>query len=76
MHRIWAYDAQDLAAVRAGQVDPGDVTPYAIWDFETPFAGGKNTLAGVAWDPQARRIFMSAKLQEGAYPVIHVYKVV
>ena len=34
---VWAYDANDLAAVKAGQKQPWEVKPYAVWPFSLPF---------------------------------------
>jgi hypothetical protein len=74
-HYVWAYDANDLAAVKKGQRAPGSLQPYAIWSFETPFSGGSNLIGGAAWDPQTRRIYLLGRLQDGAYPLVHVYHV-
>jgi hypothetical protein len=31
---VWADDANDLASVHAGQKQPWDVTPYAVWTLQ------------------------------------------
>ena len=35
VYRIWAYDAKDLAAVKAKSKNPWDVVPYAIWNLNS-----------------------------------------
>lgn len=74
-HYVWAYDANDLVAVRNGQRAPESLQPYAVWSFETPFSGGTNLIGGAAWDPNTRRIYLLGRLQDGAYPLVHVYRV-
>jgi len=39
-YQMWAYDLNDLAAVKAGTKLPHEVQPYAWWNFHTPFEGG------------------------------------
>lgn len=74
-HYVWAYDANDLVAVKNGQRAPGSLRPYAVWSFETPFSGGENKIGGAAWDPQTRRIYLLGRSQDGNYPLVHVYRV-
>lgn len=35
IYQIWAYDADDLAAVKAGTKNAWDVVPYATWELNT-----------------------------------------
>lgn len=49
---VWAYDLHDFAKVRAGQLQPWDVTPYASWAH----TGGS---LGAAFDPVTNRIYLS-----------------
>lgn len=72
---VWAYDANDLVAVKNGQRSADSVKPYAIWSLGTPFSGGTNLIGGAAWDPQTRRVFVSAMKQDGSYPVVLVYRI-
>jgi hypothetical protein len=71
---VWAYDAHDLAAVKAGQKQPWDVRPYAVWSLTlpTPDTHGHH-IGGVAYDPATGRIFVSQLYGDGNYPVIHVF---
>jgi hypothetical protein len=69
---VWAYDANDLAAVKARKKQPWDVKPYAVWPFTLPF-GETGQLQGAAYDPATGRIFVSQAFGDGELPVIHVY---
>jgi hypothetical protein len=69
---VWAYDANDLAAVKAGKKKPWDVKPYAVWPFSLPY-GGTGLLKGAAYDPATGRVFVSQAYGDGELPVIHVY---
>jgi len=80
-HYVWAYDANDLAAVAGGQKQPWDVKPYAVWELNgLPFPTKGATRASMAFDPQTGRIFI-AQYQADAVDdnttlsVIHVFKV-
>jgi len=35
VYRAWVYDANDLAAVKAGKKKPWHLRPYAVWDFSS-----------------------------------------
>ena len=75
---MWAYDAHDLAAVHAGQMNPWDVKPYAVWSLTLPAPSSAHRLGGVAYDPATGRLFISQQFVDGDsgdYPVVHVYKV-
>lgn len=71
--QVWAYDAQDLAAVRAGTKTPWSVRPYATWTFQFPVNPGYVYVGGVAYDPATQRIFLVQK--NGEDPLLHVYRV-
>jgi len=74
---VWAYDAHDLAAVRAGTKNPWDVKPYAVWSLDLPTPPNHNGhhLGGATYDPATGRLFISQQFGDGDYPVIHVFKV-
>lgn len=73
---VWAYDAAQLAQVRAGTLQPWELIPYAVWEMELPFAGPSSShrFGGAAWDAENRTIYLSQYLAEGGLPVIHVYQ--
>jgi len=73
---VWAYDANDLADVKAARKSPWDVKPYATWSVPLPFsAEGHAVLNGATYDPESGRIFVSQGFGDGELPVIHVLTV-
>lgn len=74
-YRVWAYDANDLAAVRSGKVQPWDVKPYATWKPDLPFSVPNAIIRGAAYDPASGRIFLSQAWGDGSYPLIHVFSI-
>ena len=77
VYQVWAYDANDLVAVRKRRKAPEQVRPYAIWTFNLPFeGGGGHLIGGAAWDPATRRIYLSQRYADGAAPVVHAFRVV
>jgi len=73
---VWAYDANDLAAVKARRRSPWEVQPYATWPLALPFSSpGSAVLNGAAYDPRSGRIFVSQGYGDGELPVIHVFTI-
>ncbi len=80
---VFAYNADDFLAVKYKQMKPWDVVPYAVWNFSLPFQQkvvngvdvGNYSIVGAAYDPATKRIFLAAYRNDGAAPVIHVFKV-
>jgi glutamine amidotransferase PdxT len=68
---VWAYNANDLAAVKAGKKRPWDVTPYAVWNLSDLGAD----IGGVAVDPATGRIFVIEIYGNGTMPRAHVYTI-
>lgn len=75
IYQVWAYDANDLLAVKAGSKAYWQVKPYAIWKLELPFARDEGLLGGAAYDPSTNRIYISQYHADGYNPVIHVFEV-
>jgi hypothetical protein len=75
VYYVWAYDANDLAAVKAGRTQPWDVRPYATWPLDLPFAINNAHLNGAAYDPETGRIFVAQAFGDGDRPLIHVLRV-
>lgn len=79
-YQMWAYDLNDLAAVKAGSKQPWDVVPYDVWPLTLPTEQSYFAIGGVAYDSQRQLIYLS---QPGAdqvgnlasAPVIHAIKV-
>ncbi len=73
---VWAYDANELAAVKAGRKDPWDLKPYATWSLKLPFSTeGSAVLSGATYDPKTGRLFVSQGFADGELPVIHVFHI-
>ena len=77
-YQIWAYDANELLAVKSGQKNPWDVKPYGVWNFNLPLesTGSGHGIGGAAYDPATQRIYISQSCEaSGCNPIIHVFKV-
>lgn len=64
----WAYALSDLADVHAGLKKPWEILPYAAWTLPIGHEVG-----GAAIDPATGRIYVSAMLENGTLPVVHVF---
>lgn len=78
VHYMWAYDVNDLAAVKAGAKQMWDVLPYATW--ELPNLGemvDEWSATGMAFDPAAKLLYVlkARESNGGIWPQIHVYSV-
>lgn len=61
-HQVWAYDANDLLAVKQGKRDPWDLKPYATWSLPEMAGGsGDAWMSGAVYDPGKRRIYVVPK---------------
>ncbi|MEK7227356.1 MAG: peptidoglycan-binding domain-containing protein [Patescibacteria group bacterium] len=67
--QIWAYDVNDLVAVKNGTKIPYEVRPYAIWQMNMGFQG----FAGGAFDPATNRMFLVQI--NGEDPIVRVLKI-
>ncbi len=70
---VWAYNANDLAAVKAGSKQPWQVTPYATWELtnlgDTAYWG----IGGATYDSAAKKLYVVEKYGSGELPIVHVY---
>jgi hypothetical protein len=73
--QVWAYDANDLIAVKSGAKNPWDPRPYALWTLNLPLTDSCVSTGGVAYDPANNRIFLSQPYGDAAFPLIHVLNV-
>jgi hypothetical protein len=77
--QVWAYDANDLLAVKQGLKQPWDPRPYATWSLASmaqPFFNPVGDLNGAAYDPATGRIFVMQPNADGTLndlPVIYVF---
>jgi len=77
VYQVWAYDANDLLAVKNGTKREYQPQPYAVWTFKLPFETALSThfLGGAAYDPRTQQIYLSQRGSDASGPVIHVFKV-
>ena len=69
---VWAYDANDLVAVKNGQKQSWEVRPYATWKLDSSFVD----VQGVGYDPATQRIYVSAACEDtNCLPLIKVYQI-
>jgi hypothetical protein len=78
--QFWAYDVNDLAAVRAGDREPWDVRPYAVWPFELPPIGDPYPRIGaLSYDSAHRRLFLTQLFGDkdgySRRPILHVFTI-
>jgi len=72
---VWAYDANDMLAVKNGSKSPWSITPYATWELSQPGNVSQDFgIGGAAYDPQTGRIFVVRK-GDDAVPTVFVYEV-
>jgi hypothetical protein len=73
-YQVWRYDANDLAAVKAGTMQPWEPQPD-VWELVLPYTvEGFARLGGAAWDVANRKLYVVQKYISGGYPVIHVFE--
>ena len=64
---MWAYDLNDLAAVKAGKKRPWSLKPYGVWPLKLPIPETQIRLTAVTIDPATRRIY-AAQYKGEPYP--------
>jgi hypothetical protein len=67
--QCWAYNLNDLAAVKIGSVIPYNVKPYAAWSMTLPYNSTSSTnsnlltstssITGSTYDPASKRLFIA-----------------
>jgi len=73
VHQVWAYDANDLVAVKNGSKRPYDVKPYATWQLKEMNNSGTASIRGAFYEPATSRIYVTEAY--GDAPKVHVYQV-
>ncbi len=73
-HQVWAYDANDLVAVKKGTKQPWDVKPYAVWTLTEMNNNGSANLRSATYDPATRRLY-AVEDNGDAMPAVHVYEI-
>lgn len=77
--QVWAYDANDLVAVKNKTKTAYSVVPYSTWTMDMPFFSDNDDhmLGGAAYDPATKTIYVSQLCKDGSScgPIIHAYEV-
>jgi hypothetical protein len=73
-HQVWAYDANDLLAVKQGTKKPWEVRPYGTWTLSGMADDGSARMASATFDPATRRLYVAAT-SGSVTPRVHVYHV-
>jgi hypothetical protein len=68
------YDANDLAAVKAGTKQPWAVVPVTKWVLPIVDPTEAYHVSGAAYDPATGRIYVGQNFEHGETSVIHVFK--
>lgn len=72
-YQIWAYDANDILAVKNGTKKTWEPKPYAIWKLDG-MAHSYNTFSrGATYDPNSKLLFIAQAYATS--PRIEVYKI-
>jgi len=71
---VWAYDIDDLIAVKNGTKNPWDLTPQT-WELNLPLGGWNWNISGAAYNPSTQRIYLLTDRGESPLPVINVFQV-
>ena len=79
-YKVWAYDANDLAAVVAATKAPHEVKPYSEWFLTLPFeVTNSSHIMHMAYDDANRKLFVAAADQDTSgsnpRPLVHVFTV-
>jgi len=73
---VWAYDALELAKVKAGKKQPWDVRPYATFELPMPFRGrGDGDINGATYDPKTGRIYLTQAFGDDPVPLVHAFTI-
>lgn len=72
-HQVWAYDANDLVAVRNGERLPWELRPYATWRLDELDASGDAKMVSAGYDPGRGRLYVAQSY--GDFPRIEVYQI-
>jgi hypothetical protein len=61
-YQVWAYDTNDLIAVKQGTKTAWSIVPYSYWTMTFPFSDISNStqvMNGVAYDSANKRIYIA-----------------
>ena len=72
-HQVWAYDANDLLAVKNATKEVWGPRPYAIWALSDMNSSGSATISGAVYDSATGNLYITQNF--GSNPIVHVYQI-
>jgi len=78
VYQIWAYDANDLLAVKQGSKSRSQIQPYGLWNFSLPTESRQSSrlVGGAAYDAKNQLIYISQECADSnCVAIIHAFKV-
>jgi hypothetical protein len=82
IYYVWAYDANELVAVKNGTTAAWAVAPYATWELVMPRLAGISAfegIQGVGYDPATQRLYVAQRKGDDSrvwgVSLIHVWHV-
>lgn len=77
-YQVWAYDVNELAKVRSGDLKPYEPKPYAVWRFTIPFENqnDRHYAGGIAYNQKLKQLYF-VQQNAGPYgePIVHVFTI-
>jgi hypothetical protein len=77
-YQVWAYDVNELAKVRRGDLKPYQPQPYAVWQFTIPFEknNDRHNTGGIAYNHKLKQVYFVQQFA-GPYgePIVHVFTI-
>lgn len=77
--RVWAWNVEDLIAVKNGTKQPWEPRPYAAWNLDLPFTAlqsglsGSNNILGFAYDHVNQRFFLTDYRSDENRALVYVF---
>ncbi|MEJ0038444.1 MAG: hypothetical protein WDO68_20585 [Gammaproteobacteria bacterium] len=72
-YQVWAYDVNDMIAVKNGSKSPSQIKPYAVWTLpDLPNQDISIQIAGATYDPDLQRLYITPHYGEN--PIVYVYQ--
>jgi hypothetical protein len=72
-YQIWAYDANDLVAVKNGTKTTSTPKPYGVWPLSEMHNSGNPNIGGAGFSPTTGRLFITQDY--GPNPMVEVYQI-
>jgi len=73
VHQVWAYDADDLVAVKNGQMQHWEPRPYATWTLDDMDTSGCADTRSAGYDVSTRMLYVTQGFSD--FPRVDVYQI-